>query len=89
MSSLDLIPKGLCPNKCGDLTILKKPVAILYLLSEDLLSLGDLEGTETPESMFGYIKALCPECGFVGVIPPTHEYDYENGKWRISTEEAT
>ncbi len=84
--SFKKMEKGLCPNDCGSLTILKKPVAILYLLSEDLCSLGKLEGTETPEDMFGYIMAVCPECGFVGTRPPTYEYDYDNYEWRISGE---
>jgi hypothetical protein len=70
-----------CPNKCGNLTILERPVSVLHLLSEDLIDLGDLEGTETPEGMFGYIRIICSKCGFVGMNPPTHEYDYENAKW--------
>ena len=89
MSSLGLIPQGLCPNECGPLIVMKKPISILHFLSEDLCSLGDLEGTETPESMFGYIKAVCPECGFAGVLAPTHEYDFENAKWCKSTKCTT
>ncbi len=86
MSILEKIQIGKCPNNCGDLTVLKKPVAILHLLSEDLCTLGKLEGTETPEDMFGYIMVICPECGFVGTRPPTYEYDYDNYEWRRSEE---
>lgn len=83
MSSLDLIEKGFCPNGCGELTWLKKPHAILYLIPEDLCE--PLEGVDTPEDMFGFIKALCSECGFIASTPPTHEYDYELEGWfRIS-----
>jgi len=39
--------------------------------------------------MFGYIKAICPKCGFVGTYPPTWEYDYDEEKWRRSSESET
>jgi len=89
VSKLDRLEEGLCPNACGDLIVLKKPVSVLHLLSEDLCDIAELEGTETPEGMFGYIKVICPECGFVGMIAPTHEYDYENAKWRNSGDSKT
>lgn len=79
--SFKKIANGLCPNDCGPLTILKKPVAILYLLSEDICDIIGLNGIETPEHMFGYILVVCPECGFIGTRPPTYEYDYDRGKW--------
>ena len=73
--------RGECPNAHGPLVIFKKPPAILHLLSEDLLDVGELMGTETPEDMFGRIIAVCQECGFVATTPPNHEYNYEQGKW--------
>jgi len=51
--------KGRCPNDCGDIIKLKKPIDIVTLLNEcaleDWMELGCL----------GCIVAICPECGFV------------------------
>jgi len=71
-----------CPNGHGPLVFLKKPIAILYLLPEDICDLAELEGTETPEEMFGYIIAVCQECGFIYTTAPAYEYDYDSAKWR-------
>lgn len=85
MNYFDKVKKGQCPNDCGDLTILKKPISKLYLIPEDLCDLGELEGAETPEDMFGYIVAVCSECGYILGTSPTYEYDYDASKWvRIS-----
>lgn len=89
MSDFDLIEKGLCPNGCGSLTILKKPISKLLLIPEDLCDLGQLEGTETPMDMFGYVTAVCSECGFVLSTEPNWEYDYDEGKWRKCSEQPT
>lgn len=70
-----------CPNGCGLITILKKPMAILFLLPEDVCELSHLEGTETPEHMFGYVVGVCQECGFVWTTAPTYEYNYDEYKW--------
>lgn len=79
---------GICPNAHGPLTILKKPFPLLHFLSEDLLDVGELMGTDGPEGMFGYLLAICPECSFVVTSTPTHEYNYGTGKWEIpETEE--
>lgn len=89
MNSFEKIRNGNCPNDCGPLTILKKPIAKLYLIPEDLCDLGKLEGTETPEDMFGYITAICSECGFLLGTPPTWGYDYDSYEWRRSSESET
>lgn len=70
-----------CPNKCGPMTLLKKPMAILYLLPEDVCELSHLEGTETPEHMFGYVLGVCQECGFTLSSMPSYEYNYDEHKW--------
>lgn len=90
MSSFDKIDTGLCPNDCGELSLFEKPVSVLLLLPEDLCTLGELEGTETPMDMFGYLVAVCSKCGFVLSTSPTWEYDYDNHKWvRTSYEGET
>ena len=86
MSSFDKINKGECPNDCGPLTVLKKPISKLLLISEDLCDLGGLEGIETPMDMFGHILGVCPECGFIVGTPPTYEYDYDIHQWVPSSE---
>ena len=83
--SLEKIKKGECPSGHGPLILFKHPIAILYLLSEDLCSIGELEGTETPEDMFGYILGICQECGFIVTTSPNYEYDWDYSKWvRVS-----
>jgi hypothetical protein len=62
MSKLDLIKEGLCPNKCGKLTILKHPLKILLYIPEDLM---DHVPEEANEDYYGAIVAMCLECGFV------------------------
>lgn len=52
-----------CPNKCGKLTILMKPISILYVTPVELLE-EFYEGHDTPEDLFGYIIAVCDKCGF-------------------------
>ncbi len=75
--------KGECPNAHGPLVIFKKPPPILHLLSEDMLDVANLMGEEdTPEHMFGYLLAVCQECGFVLSSAPSYEYNYDLGKWR-------
>lgn len=69
-----------CPNECGPMTILKKPMAILFLLPEDVCELSHLEGTETPENMFGYVIGVCQECGFVLTTSPSYFYNYDDHK---------
>ena len=81
------LKEGKCPNAHGPLVIPKHPIAILYLLSEDLCSVAELEGAETPEGMFGYVIGFCPECGFVATTAPSHEYNYETCEWRLRTSE--
>lgn len=76
-----------CPNKCGPLNILKKPMAILYLLPEDVLDMCDLEGTHTPENMFGHLLGVCGECGFTLLTTPIVERDYDNGIWVFPDDE--
>ena len=83
------LKEGKCPNAHGDLVFPKHPISILLLLSEDLCTVAELEGTETPEGMFGYVVAFCPECGFVATTDPSHEYDYDEGKWRTCSDTAT
>jgi len=78
-----------CPNKCGPMTLFKKPPAILFLLPEDICDKAELdEALETPEHMFGYILGVCPECGFILTSAPSYEYDWDDHKWilRISDE---
>lgn len=87
--SFEKIQKGQCPNGCGDLIILKKPISKLLLIPEDLCDLGRLEGADTPMDMFGYITAICPECSFILGTPSTYEYDHEAFEWRRSSQEAT
>ena len=72
-----------CPNKCGPMTFLKKPVAILFLLPEDVCELAELEEAETPEHMFGYVVGVCQECGFVFTTAPSHEYNYDTHEWGL------
>ena len=80
MSSFEKMRNGLCPNDCGPLTILKRPIPKLHLVPEDLCD--PLEGVETPEDMFGYITAICPECSFILGTPPTYYYNYDLGIWK-------
>lgn len=63
MNSNELLKHGMCPNGHGDLVFFKKPIDILYHIPEDLTE--PLEGVDTPPGMFGYIAAICQECGFI------------------------
>ena len=62
MSSLEPIQIGDCPNGHGEMVFFNKPIDILYYIPEDLMD--PLEGVDTPPSMYGYIAAICQECGF-------------------------
>ena len=62
MNSFDLIKHGMCPNEHGDMVFFKTPIDLLYHIPEELLE--PYEGKETPSGMFGYISAICQECGF-------------------------
>lgn len=63
MSKLGVIEQGNCPNGHGDMIFFKHPIDILYHIPEELLE--SYEGKDTPPGMFGYIAAICQECGFV------------------------
>lgn len=62
MSSLELIEVGDCPNGHGEMVFFNYPIDILYQIPEDLME--PLEGVDTPPGMYGYIVAICQECGF-------------------------
>jgi len=52
-----------CPACGHKLTILKNRIGLLYLIPTDVAEEA-LEGKETNEEDFGYIAAVCEECGF-------------------------
>ena len=62
MSSTELIQIGDCPNGHGEMVFFNKPIDVLYHIPEDLMD--PLEGLDTPPGMYGYIAAICQECGF-------------------------
>jgi len=88
MTNLDLIDYGKCPNGHGDMVFFKHPIDILYHIPVELLD--EYEGKDTPPGMFGYIAAICQECGFT--LSLEHINNLESYlKWldehRISSEE--
>lgn len=62
MNMWELIEHGECPNEHGNMIYFNHPIDILHILPEELIE--PLEGKETPPGMFGYIAAICQECGF-------------------------
>ncbi len=64
MSGLPRLKHAVCPNGCGDLTLLKKRQPMLHLVPEDLLEyVKDAE-----ENDYGSLAGVCPECGFVLIL---------------------
>ena len=63
MDTFELLDHGKCPNGHGDMVYFNHPISILHILPEELLE--DLEGVDTPDNMYGYLAAICQECGFV------------------------
>ena len=63
MNSFELIERGECPNGHGNMIYFNHPISILHILPEELLD--DLNGVDTPDNMYGYLAAICQECGFV------------------------
>lgn len=61
VSKFDIMKQGMCPNRCGPLTILKRRQAIMYMIPMDLIE--ELENKS--EGMYGYVAGVCPECGFI------------------------
>jgi len=75
LSDLKLINYGKCPNDHEDMVFFNHPIDILYHVPEDLME--PLEGKDTPPGMYGYIVAICQECGFIlslERIDNLHEY---------------
>lgn len=63
MNKMELIEHGLCPNGHGEMVYFKKPIDILYQIPEELCE--HLEGQDSQPGMYGYIVAVCQDCGFV------------------------
>lgn len=55
-SIFSIIENRTCPNHCGKLTFLKKPIKIAHLLPEEFI--------ESDEDRYGQISAICLKCGF-------------------------
>lgn len=72
MGAYDKINRELCPNGCGELTVFKKPITILYLIPDELL-ITLYEGVELSEDSFGHIIAHCDKCGFNLSTTPKEE----------------
>ena len=72
MSSSDLMRKGLCPNECGPLTIIKKPPNTIQILPMELFEIlieyqerNPQEAAELEQIMNEtFLVGICPECGF-------------------------
>jgi len=61
VSKFDKMKQGMCPNRCGSLTIMKRRQAIMYMIPMELIE--ELENKS--EGMYGYVAGVCPECGFI------------------------
>ena len=61
VSKFNKMRQGMCPNRCGSLTILKRRQAIMYMIPMELIE--ELENKS--EGMYGYVAGVCPECGFI------------------------
>lgn len=73
MNEFDLMRTAKCPNKCGDLTVLKKPINTFQVLPMELIDIiieyqehnpdeaKELEQIITQTN----IVSLCMECGFI------------------------
>jgi len=74
MSAFERINRGECPNGDGLLTVLKKPIEILYLIPSEVLELAQeyanmrMDVSGIPDNL-GKIVAVCSECGFVASVP--------------------
>lgn len=76
MGIYEKLEQGLCPNECGKIQKLEKPIAILYVVPPDLLELL-YEGHDTPENIFGHILAHCDKCGFnLTTAPKEDAFDH-------------
>ena len=66
MGNFDKILKGLCPNDCGELTKIKKPIPIWQLLPmEALEGVGEYLTEQAYEEFENTsLTFLCSECGF-------------------------
>lgn len=73
MSKMELIDYGECPNGHGDMIFFKHPIDILYHIPIELMD--EYEGKDTPPGMFGYISAICQECGFTLTLEKISKLD--------------
>lgn len=70
MSDFDLIEYGKCPNNHGEMFFFNHPIDIITIIPDDVV---DLEGTDAGD--FGYIVAICQECGFVLTLQTIDGFD--------------
>ena len=72
--NIDTGEKVGCPNGCGLLVILKKRIPIQNLFNEEVFDavLMDPELNQAEAAAFGYLAALCPECGFAATTEEPH-----------------